>query len=255
MPATGLVLFNPHNSSLRRMLRLSPRYRWGNRGLVPVNSPKVYSLWRAELGWDLSSGFKTTLLTITLYRELPCGRGSLPCSPPLPTSTQPLEETVSQRPHPSGRTWLSPRGAVVPERPSGITSIKGDTQVRGEKGLPLSLSSMWGPSSCADPQAPLRVLPSRQTAAPFILSDLAVYFRHGLTRCSGSIGLVLNNWIPVGNGLLQKGRTRADERAQQAGSTGEALCQQTGGCWALWLPAWPLAGPLLPCCGSQLLHL
>lgn len=42
-PATRLVLFNPHDSSPRRILWLSPRYRWGNRGLVPMNSPKLYS--------------------------------------------------------------------------------------------------------------------------------------------------------------------------------------------------------------------
>lgn len=55
---------------------------------------------------------------------------------------------------------------------------------------------------------------SRQSS--FILSDLVVYFRHSLTRCSGSIGLALNNWVLLHEYLLLAGRNTMKERVPQA---------------------------------------
>lgn len=55
---------------------------------------------------------------------------------------------------------------------------------------------------------------SRQSS--FILSDLVVYFRHSLTRCSGSIGLALNNWVLLNEYLLLAGRDTMTERVPQA---------------------------------------
>lgn len=55
---------------------------------------------------------------------------------------------------------------------------------------------------------------SRQSS--FILSDLVVYFRHSLTRCSGSIGLALNNRVLLHEYLLLARRDTMKERVPQA---------------------------------------
>lgn len=106
-----------------------------------------------------------------------------------------------------GTDMVSDLILLVSHRSCGI-SMKGAQVLGSTSGgwreatsFPSSLEAQsW--DICDIIPGPLQPCPLVADRALFIPSDLVVYFRHSLTRCSGSIGLALNNWILLYEFLL-----------------------------------------------------